>query len=149
MPRRKGAQNCKILPWLSRKADNHEGRFIQLGNSLLLSSKSEEGLEQNPFLRLTNGSRFVYLAMALEAGGRREFEFTRSAAQKYGLSNSSLRSAVCELVEAGMIKSGVERMPVFPTFTNFASTGRSHHKRICLAICCISVQFLDKATAEK
>ena len=119
MPRRKGAQNCKILPWLSRKADNHEGRFIQLGNSLLLSSKSEEGLEQNPFLRLTNGSRFVYLAMALEAGGRREFEFTRSAAQKYGLSNSSLRIAVCELVEAGMIKKRSGKNARLPNIYEF------------------------------
>ena len=104
MPRLKAAKNCKILPWLSRKTDNSEGRFIQIGNTLLLSSKSEYGLEQNPFLKLTNGSRFVYLTMAMEAGGKREFEFTRSAAQKYGISNSSLRNAVHELVDAGMIK---------------------------------------------
>lgn len=70
----------------------------------MLSSKSEYGIEQNQFLKLTNGSRFVYLAMAMEAGGKREFEFTRMSAQKYGISNSSLRVAVHELVEAGMIK---------------------------------------------
>ena len=104
MPRRKAAQNCQILPWLSRKADNSEGRFLQIGNSLFLSSKNEYGIEQNRFLMLSNGSKFVYMAMALESGGKREFEFTRTSALKYGIANSSLRVAVSELIQTGMIK---------------------------------------------
>ena len=38
MGRRKAAEKCTILPWLSRKSDNSEGRFIQVGNSLLLKN---------------------------------------------------------------------------------------------------------------
>ena len=70
----------------------------------MLSAKSNTGEEQNTFLNLTNGTKFVYLCMAAEAGGKREFEFTRTAAAKYGIANSSLRVAVEELIAAGMIE---------------------------------------------
>ncbi len=104
MPRRKAAQNCRILPWLSRRADNSDGRFLQIGNSLLLSAKTATGEENNAFLRLSNGSKFVYLAMAMESGGRRDFEFPRTAALKYGISARTLIRAVDELESAGMLE---------------------------------------------
>ncbi len=38
MPRYKAAKNCEIKPWLSARSDCREGRFIQVGDSFLLSS---------------------------------------------------------------------------------------------------------------
>ena len=44
-----------IIPaWLSAKRDNQEGRFIQVGNSLLLSEKYQS---------LTPGARHLYLCI--------------------------------------------------------------------------------------
>ena len=57
MPRRKSADKCSILPWLSAKPDSREGRFTQIGNSLLLSPKFKE---------LTTGARSLYISMAME-----------------------------------------------------------------------------------
>ena len=53
-----------IVPALSAKVDNKEKRFIQVGNSLLLSKQ---------FHALSTGSRFLYFCMAMESGGREEF----------------------------------------------------------------------------
>ena len=53
-----------IVPALSAKVDNKEKRFIQVGNSLLLSKK---------FHALSTGSRFLYFCMAMESGGRKNF----------------------------------------------------------------------------
>lgn len=105
MPRRKAAQNCNILPWLSRRRDNTEGRFLQVGNSLLLSVKEKgSGAEQNPFVKLSAGAKVLYLCMANEAAGHRSFEFTRVTAAKYGIPNSNLRRNVEELIKAGLIQ---------------------------------------------
>ncbi len=53
-----------IVPPLSANVDNKEKRFIQVGNSLLLSKQ---------FHALSTGSRFLYLCMAMESGGRKDF----------------------------------------------------------------------------
>ena len=53
-----------IVPALSAKVDNKEKRFIQVGNSLLLSKQ---------FHALGTGSRFLYFCMAMESGGRKNF----------------------------------------------------------------------------
>ena len=66
MGRRKTAGRCNIRPWLSAKADCKEGRFIQIGNSLLLSEQ---------FGKLKAGARDLYFRMAMESGGEREFTF--------------------------------------------------------------------------
>ena len=52
-----------IVPALSAKVDNKK-RFIQVGNSLLLSKQ---------FHALSTGSRFLYFCMAMESSGREEF----------------------------------------------------------------------------
>lgn len=57
--RRRGRDTIK--PWLSARLDCKEGRFIQVGNSLLLSKE---------FQALTAGARFLYLCMTMESGGR-------------------------------------------------------------------------------
>lgn len=94
MPRKKAAKNCTVLPWLSAKADCSEGRFLQIGNSLLLSKH---------FQGLPAGAQILYLAMGLESGGRREFVFPLSAAKKYGFAPRSFRRYVEELVIAGFL----------------------------------------------
>lgn len=76
---------------------------MQIGNSLLLSHKSEDGQEMNRFIELTSSTKIVYLSMALESGGKREFEFPQSAAKKYGIPSTTLRRSVDELIQAGMI----------------------------------------------
>ena len=53
-----------IVPALSAKVDNKEKRFIQVGNSLLLSKQ---------FHALSTGSRFLYFRMAMESDGRKNF----------------------------------------------------------------------------
>lgn len=47
----------------------------------------------------------LYDRMILECGGHRNFEFTRCTAKQYGFkSNSVLRKAIAELVDAGFIE---------------------------------------------
>ena len=96
MARRKAAKNCALSPWLSAKGDCREGRFIQVGNSLLLSTR---------FQVLSAGAKHLYLCMAMEAGGRRSFKLPHSAAaKKYGVPSRSFDRYVAELVSAGFIK---------------------------------------------
>lgn len=90
--RRRGRDAIK--PWLSARPDCKEGRFIQVGNSLLLSEK---------FQALTAGARFLYLCMTMESGGKREFIFPVSAAKKYGIPKNSLTRQLAELQEKGFI----------------------------------------------
>lgn len=95
MSRHKAAQNCSILPWLSERADGKEGRFIQVGNSLLLSKAFQD---------LPSGAQMLFLCMALESGGKRSFLFPLSAAtKKYGFSGSTFRRYVDALVDAGFV----------------------------------------------
>lgn len=46
----------------------------------------------------------TYQYMAMESGGRQNFQFPLSAAKKYNISSSSLRRHVDELAEKGFIK---------------------------------------------
>ena len=95
MARKKAAAHCKILPWLSAKGDNHEGRFLQVGNSLLLSKE---------FQKLKLATQHCYLCMALESGGQKTFRFPLSSAKKYNISSSTLRRCTEELEKKGFIK---------------------------------------------
>ena len=92
--RRKAAQNCTVLPWLSEKQDCKEGRFLQVGNSLLLSKR---------FQALPPTAQILYIVMANESGRNRSFEFPQTAAKKYGFAPTTFRRAVDELIKAGMI----------------------------------------------
>lgn len=69
-----------LLPWLSAKTKGDEKRFIQIGNSLLLSREFQE---------LGAGAKELYICMAMESGGKREFTFTHGAAKKYGITKTS------------------------------------------------------------
>lgn len=83
-----------IKPWLSARVDCKEGRFIQVGNSLLLSKE---------FQSLTAGAQMMYLCMALESGGRMNFIFPQAAAKKYGFPPASMRRYIKELQEKNLI----------------------------------------------
>ena len=95
MPRRKAAENCTVLPWLSGKPDNREKRFLQVGNTLLFVSS---------FQSLSAGAKHLYLCMAMESGGRRDFVFPHAAAKKYGFAARSFDRYVAELVRAGFLE---------------------------------------------
>lgn len=79
-----------LSPWLSEREDGCEKRFIQVGNTLLLSKA---------FQRLKPGARQLYLCMAMEAGGRRDFLFPQAAAKKYGFAPRTFWEYVRELEE--------------------------------------------------
>lgn len=95
MPRRKTAKNCTVSPWLSARPDNQEGRFIQAGNSLLLSEK---------YGKLPASAKHLYLCAAMESGGRREFTFPASAMKKYHINRATAQTALTKLEEQGFIK---------------------------------------------
>lgn len=95
MGRRKTAGRCNIRPWLSAKADCKEGRFIQIGNSLLLSEQ---------FGKLKAGARDLYFRMAMESGGEREFTFPASSAERHHIPASSFERFKAELIDAGFIR---------------------------------------------
>lgn len=94
MGRSKLAKNVEIRPWLSAKPDCKEGRFIQVGNSLLLSKK---------FQGLTAGARWLYQCMAMESGGKGSVEFTHGTGEKYGIPGSSYDRYTKELKAGGFI----------------------------------------------
>lgn len=88
MPRHRVAQNVPIKSWLSAKLDSREGRFIQVGNSLLLSKE---------YQNLSGVAKNLYLCMAMECGGKNAYTFSAGAAKKYGISKSSFERAKKEL----------------------------------------------------
>ena len=92
----RGKKGDTIKPWLSAKPDCKEGRFVQVGNSFMLSKAVQS---------LSAGAFRTYLCMAIESGGRREFQFPLHVAKKYGISSSSLRRHVEELEENGFIQA--------------------------------------------
>lgn len=95
MPRRKAAPNVKISRWLSANHDNREGRFIQVGNSFMLSPKVHE---------LTHGAQWLYFCMLMESGGNQEVVFPRSAAKKYRIASTSFERNVHELETHGFVE---------------------------------------------
>lgn len=90
----KRKSRAAISPWLSARADGRDKRFIQVGNSLLLSPKLQA---------LSAGSRWLYLCMTMESGGRRHFTFPLAAAKKYGIPSTSLRAQVRDLTAHGLL----------------------------------------------
>ena len=102
-----------LLPWLSARSDGKEGRFIQVGNSLLLSRR---------FQALSSGAQFLYLCMAMECGGRRDFLFPLTAARKYGIGSSALRRHARELASAGFLSFVSMKSLREPNVYHFASS---------------------------
>lgn len=101
MPSRKAARNVNILPWMSARADCKEGRFLQVGNSLLCGQNSA-------FKDLTTGAQMLYICMAMESGGKNTVAFSRSTAKNYGIDKNSLQRRIKDLIEHGFIEIDVE-----------------------------------------
>ena len=114
MSRRKSGGT--MLPWMSAKADGREKRFLQVGNSLLLSKK---------FQSLGAGARLLYLCMAMESGGRRTFLLPRTAAKKYGVPSTSLRRYIKQLADGGFIKVSSNKNLRKPNVYEFSSAWRT------------------------
>lgn len=130
-----------IVPYLSAKADNREKRFIQVGNSLLLSRR---------FHALSTGSRFLYFCMAMESGGRSGFVFPQREAKKYGIAPSSLRKHINELEAARFIRVYSGKPTREPNRYEFCVDWKlpptSHCSRTPMAICSRSVSNGNKET---
>ena len=110
MPRHKA--HPTICPYLTAKPDNKEKRFIQVGNTLLLNRE---------YSRLGTGAQHLYLYMAMEAGGRNDFQFPQSAAIKYGISPASFWRYVKELEKRHFI-----------TVTSYKNLRQPNDYRFCL-----------------
>lgn len=95
MPRKKSAEHVKISPWLSARQNNREKRFIQVGNSFVLSPKVHE---------LTLGARWLYFCLLMESGGNHEVVFPHAAAKKYGIASTSFERNVHELETHGFVE---------------------------------------------
>lgn len=85
----------RVIPWMSARVDCVEGRFIQVGNSLLLSGTVQ---------KLSNSAFKVYFCMAMQSGGTPRFTLSEKEAKKYGIPRNTLGRAVKELRDAGFIR---------------------------------------------
>lgn len=83
-----------LRPWLSAKPDGQEGRFTQIGNTLLLDKR---------FQQLSPGARWLYICLANESGGQREVKFSHGTARKYGVPPTTFDRYTKELKNAGFI----------------------------------------------
>ena len=103
MGRRKAAQNCKFLPWLTgKKAGAGSGRFIQVDNSFVL----------HPAVKSLSGNAVkLYIALTMEAGGKPTVEFSRAAGNKYGIKSTTFDRASRELIDKGFVELRPEDNP--------------------------------------
>lgn len=89
--------SAKPLPcWMSAKRDCREGRFVQIGNSLLFHEK---------FRSLSAGAFKLYICCAMEAAGSINFQIPASKAEQYGIPPRSLARYIKELERAGFIQT--------------------------------------------
>lgn len=71
------------------------GRFIMVANSLLLSRQ---------YQALSPLARYVYLALAMEAGGKDAVSMSHGQAKKYGITPSGYDNAIRQLKDGGFIR---------------------------------------------
>lgn len=95
MGRRKAAKHYPLMPWESANLDCKEGRYIRVGNSLLLSKA---------FQALAPSAQILYLALAMEGGGKPSVKLSHSAAKKYGVPPTTFDRSIKALREAGFIE---------------------------------------------
>lgn len=89
-------QSAKPLSgWMSAKPNGREARFIQVGDSLLFNEH---------FRNLSPGAFKLYMCCAMESGGRIDFRFSKSKAEKYGIPHTSFNRYMNELKEAKFVQ---------------------------------------------
>lgn len=124
--------------WITKK------RFIQVGNSLLLSKQ---------FHALSTGSRFLYFCMAMESGGRKNFILPQKDAKKYGIAPSSLRKHINELEAARFIRVYSGKPTREPNRYEFCLSWKLPPSPLCshtpMAICSKSVSDGNKGGRKK
>lgn len=92
MPKR----SAKPLPrWMSATKDAREGRFLQIGNSLLF---------YEAFRELSAGAFKLYICCAMESAGKQTFQMPASKAEQYGIPRQSFIRYMKELETAGFIQ---------------------------------------------
>lgn len=100
MSRRKSAKNVPISPWLSAREDCREGRFIQVGDTLLVSKR---------FQALKPNSKMLYFALAMDSGGKAKVKLSHGAAErKYGISSTTYDRAIKDLIDGGFIRQELD-----------------------------------------
>ncbi len=82
-------------PWLSANNDGKEETVLMVGVSLIVCDQ---------FISLNYQTRYIYLAMAMEAGVNRNFLFPPLKAKAYGIKKNSLNRAEKELERANFIE---------------------------------------------
>lgn len=95
--KRRFSGESDLKPWLTNKAPGSKtnGRFIQVGNSLLMNKR---------FQTLSTGAKYLYFCMAMEAGAKNDFAFSKGvAARKYGIAMTSFERHRRELENTGFI----------------------------------------------
>ncbi len=103
MPRRKVAKNIELKPWLSGNRDSRDGRFIQIGNSLLLSKT---------FNKLSGNAIKTYFALCMESGGKPTASLSRASAEKkYGINEATFERSIKALIAAGFIACDFDDNP--------------------------------------
>ena len=96
MPRHKS--NATLCPYLTARLQsgvNRERRFIQIGTSLL---------HDKNFQDLSSQAQHLYFCMAMDAGGRFDFKFSRADALRYGFSYSTFLRAKNQLISNHFIR---------------------------------------------
>ena len=83
-----------VAPWLSGRITCKEPHYIQVGVTLF---------EHSAFQKLTPAQRYLYLCMAHDAEGRKEFVFSKARFQHYGISNATAREGIEALIKEGFI----------------------------------------------
>ena len=103
MARHKAAKNVALLPWLSGNQDCRDGRFIQVGNSLLLS---------DTFKKLKGNEYKTYFSLCMEAGGKPTVTLSRSRAEKmYGIDDATFVRSIEALKKKGLISCEFDDNP--------------------------------------
>lgn len=92
---RTGKSDGRIKRWLTASANQKEGRFIQVGDTLVHNKR---------FISLTVGARYFYLLAAMEAAGERNFQFPASRMEALGIPVRTGRRHLQELEAAGFIE---------------------------------------------
>ena len=102
MSRHKSAKNVPLKPWLSGLRDCKDGRFIQVGNSLLLCEA---------FKKLNGNAYKTYFALCMESGGKPTATLSHAQAAKYGIAAATFDRAISTLKKEGFISCDFEDNP--------------------------------------
>ena len=83
------------LPYLTARLDNKFGAFAMLTDSLYYSPR---------FQQLPLGARWLYMGMALKAGGKFDTTFCQADMKRAGFDVKSARRWMQDLVEGGFVE---------------------------------------------